>query len=150
MVRPTGASQPEGGRGAPPEGRGATDLPPAIEGTIPVAGLAPPRPPGPSSPANPDAAELDAIAAAGRPLTLPEAIGMAFRYQPRLRAQLEGIAQARGRQQIVASTFLPIVGGSYSVGGFDLGCGGPADPARRDAVDRVSTSSRASGPSPSA
>jgi outer membrane protein TolC len=57
-------------------------------------------------------------------LTLPEAIDMAFRYQPRLRVQLEGIAQARGRQEIVTSTFLPIVGGSYSVGGFDLGVGG--------------------------
>ncbi|MEA2630678.1 MAG: hypothetical protein QOE66_897 [Chloroflexota bacterium] len=124
MVRPAGASQTEGGRRAPPEGRGATDLPPAIEGTIPAAGLAPPGSPGPSSPANPDAAELDAIAASGRPMTLPEAIGMAFRYQPRLRAQLEAIAQARGRQEIVASTFLPVVGGSYSVGGFDLHVGG--------------------------
>jgi outer membrane protein len=64
------------------------------------------------------------MAASGRPMTLPEAIGMAFRYQPRLRAQLEAIAQARGRQEIVASTFLPVVGGSYSVGGFDLGVGG--------------------------
>ena len=30
------------------------------------------------------------------PLTLPEAIKLAFRYQPRLRAQVENVAQARG------------------------------------------------------
>src|SRR5262249_21704166 len=41
-----------------------------------------------------------------------------------LRVQLEGIEQARGRREIVASTFLPIVGGGYSVGGFDLDVGG--------------------------
>jgi outer membrane protein TolC len=78
----------------------------------------------PSPPATPDAAELDAITASGRPLTLAEAIDLAFRLQPRLRVQLESIAQARGRQEIVASTFLPIVGGSYHVGAYDLHVGG--------------------------
>jgi outer membrane protein TolC len=73
---------------------------------------------------SPDAAELDAIIAAGRPLTLAEAIELAYRNQPRLRVQLETIAQARGRREIVASTFLPIVGGSYSVGAYDLHVGG--------------------------
>jgi outer membrane protein TolC len=60
----------------------------------------------------------------GPPLTLPEAIGLAFRRQPRLRAQLESIAQARGREQIAFSTFLPTVGGNYDVGGFTLDVGG--------------------------
>ena len=31
---------------------------------------------------------------------------------------MESIAQARGRQQIAFSTFLPTVGGNYDVGGF--------------------------------
>ena len=124
MVRPTSLAQPEGVRGAPSEPRGDTNLPPAIGGEMPSAGLALPRPPTTHAPASPDAAELDAINAAGRPLTLTEAIELAFRYQPRLRIQLEGIAQARGRREIVASTFLPIVGGSYSVGAYDLGVGG--------------------------
>src|SRR4051794_28863239 len=61
---------------------------------------------------------------AGQPLTLPEAIGLAFRLQPRLRAQLESIAQARGREGIAFSTFLPTVAGNYDVGGFTLGVGG--------------------------
>jgi outer membrane protein TolC len=114
MVRPTAA---------PPPG---TSLPAAIEGGAPGAALASPRPPAPAPgpPASPDAAELDAIAASARPLTLPEAIELAFRYQPRLRSQLESIAQARGRKEIVASTFLPIVTGSYSFGGFDLDVNG--------------------------
>lgn len=124
MVRPTSAARPEGMPGAAPEARGGTNLPPAIEGATPSAGLAHPRPPAIGSPVSPDAAELDAITAAGRPLTLTEAIELAFRHQPRLRVQLEGIAQARGRREIVASTFLPVVGGSYSVGGYDLGVGG--------------------------
>lgn len=62
--------------------------------------------------------------ATGQPLALPEAIGLAFRLQPRLRAQLESIAQARGRKQIVFSTFLPTVAGNYDVGGFTLDVGG--------------------------
>jgi len=49
---------------------------------------------------------------------------VAFRAQPRLRAQLENIDQARGLQQIAFSTFLPIVAGHYDVGGFSLGVGG--------------------------
>ena len=77
-----------------------------------------------SSECDSDEATLDAIAASGKPLTLPEAIDLAFRSQPRLRAQLESIAQARGQQQIAFSTFLPIVAGNYDVGGFGLGSRG--------------------------
>ena len=66
--------------------------------------------------------------AEGQPLTLPEAIKLAFRLQPRLRAQLESIAQAGGREQIAFSTFLPTVGGHYDVGGYTLGVGGQSIP----------------------
>jgi outer membrane protein TolC len=115
-VRPTAAAQPEL----------AHALPPALQVPAPAAPLAPPRASSPSPPASPDAAELDAIIAAGRPLSLDEAIELAFRYQPRLRVQIESIAQARSRREIVMSTFLPMVAGSYSFGAFDLGVGGDA------------------------
>jgi outer membrane protein TolC len=75
-------------------------------------------------PADSDEAALEAVIASGQPLAVPEAIRMAFRFQPRLHAQLESIAQARGKQQIVFSTFLPLVNASYDVGGFGLGVGG--------------------------
>ena len=116
MVKPAGAARVEG--------QNKPDLPAALDGPIPAADLALPRAAEPPAAASPEAAELDAIAANGRAMTLPEAIANAFRDQPRLRAQLEAIAQAKGRQGIVTSTFLPTVGGAYSVGGFDLGVGG--------------------------
>ena len=47
-----------------------------------------------------DESTLDEIAATGKALTLGEAVELAFRYQPRLRAQLETIAQARGRSRL--------------------------------------------------
>jgi len=49
---------------------------------------------------------------------------MAFRFQPRLHAQLESIAQARGQQQIAFSAFLPLVAANYDVGEYSLGVGG--------------------------
>ena len=49
-----------------------------------------------SLPSDSDDATFDAIAANGKPVSLPEAIKLAFRHQPRLRAQLESIAQAAG------------------------------------------------------
>ena len=64
----------------------------------------------------------------GKPLTLPEAIELAYRSQPRLRAQLESIAQAQGQRQIVFSTFLPTVAAHYDAGGFSLGVGGQPIP----------------------
>jgi outer membrane protein TolC len=57
-------------------------------------------------------------------VTLPEAIKLAFRHQPRLKAQLEAISQAQGLEQIVFSTFLPTVAANYDVGEFSLGVGG--------------------------
>jgi outer membrane protein TolC len=129
-VRPASAAPPAGARGAELPGTAARELPPAIA----PAAAAPPPSAQPAAPANPDAAELEAIAVSGRPLTVDEAIGLAFRYQPRLRAQLEAIAQARGNEQIVASTFLPIVGGSYSFGGYDLHVGGNPIPLNLNGV----------------
>jgi outer membrane protein len=61
-------------------------------------------------------------------LGLPEAIGLAFQLQPRLRASLESIQQARGRADIAYSAFLPTVSTGYSVGGFEFGVGGQGVP----------------------
>jgi outer membrane protein TolC len=103
-----------------------TDLPPAIappsstESTVrPV-----PQPTDAAPAASADDSELEAIIASGRPLSLHEAIDLAFRLQPRLRAHLESVAQARGRQEIVASLFLPTVGVAGSFGGYDVSAGG--------------------------
>jgi outer membrane protein TolC len=57
-------------------------------------------------------------------LTLPDAIALAFHLQPRLRASLESIRQAQGKQDIAFSAFLPGATVGYSVGGFDLNAGG--------------------------
>jgi outer membrane protein TolC len=57
-------------------------------------------------------------------LTLPDAIALAFQRQPRLRAHLESIEQARGLKGIAQSLFLPTLGTAYSAGGFDLNVGG--------------------------
>jgi outer membrane protein TolC len=55
---------------------------------------------------------------------LPDAIALAFRLQPRLRASLESIQQARGKEDIAFAAFLPVLTSAYSVGGFDLNVGG--------------------------
>ncbi len=115
--------QPGPGAGVCSPGDQSSAIPPAI--------VEPPRQkdpdhsaPAPSLPSDSDQAALEAIAASGKPLTVSEAIDAAFRFQPRLRAQLETIAQARGLQQIVFSTFLPAAGTSFSGGGFNLGLHG--------------------------
>jgi outer membrane protein TolC len=59
---------------------------------------------------------------------LPDAIALAFRLQPRLRASLESIQQARGREAIAFAAFLPVASTGYSVGGFDLNVGGTGFP----------------------
>ena len=64
------------------------------------------------------------MTAAGKPLQLADAIQHAFRLQPRLRAQLENIAQARGQQQIAFSAFLPLVAANYDTGEYSLGANG--------------------------
>jgi outer membrane protein len=60
----------------------------------------------------------------GQPLTLPDAIDLAFRFQPRLRASVESIQQSRGRENIAFAAFLPTLATGYSLGGFDLNVGG--------------------------
>jgi outer membrane protein TolC len=59
-----------------------------------------------------------------QPLALPDAIALAFDLQPRLRASLESISQARGREDIAFAAYLPTLTSAYSVGGFDLNVGG--------------------------
>ena len=49
---------------------------------------------------------------------------MAFQLQPRLRASLESIRQAQGREDIAFAAYLPSVSAAYSVGGYDLRAGG--------------------------
>jgi outer membrane protein TolC len=120
---PAAAAAPDQKPGRSSGGAEANGLPPAIgeprREASPVASSSAPALPGDS-----DEEALDAITASGKPLTLPEAIDAAFRFQPRLRAQLEAISQARGLQQIAFSAFLPIVAGRYDVGGYSLGAGG--------------------------
>jgi outer membrane protein TolC len=65
---------------------------------------------------------------ADQPLTLAAAVDLAFRLQPRLRASLESIQQARGKEDIAFAAFLPNVSTGYSVGGFDLNVGGAGLP----------------------
>jgi outer membrane protein TolC len=122
-VKPAAAAQPGQGPEARVGGDGANAPLPAI--TEPPRGASSePSSHAPSLPSDSDEGALDAIIASGKPLTLPEAIQTAFHLQPRLRAQLETISQARGLQQIAFSAFLPVVAGSYDVGGFSLGAGG--------------------------
>src|SRR5262249_28174006 len=63
-----------------------------------------------------------------QPLTLAAAVDLAFRLQPRLRASLESIQQAQGKEDIAFAAFLPIVYSGYSVGGFDLNVSGTGLP----------------------
>jgi outer membrane protein len=123
-VQPTVVSQPLPANAVNKQEAQSTPLPAALD----RASL-PPNSDRPSTPAMPlpkdsDEASLDEIAATGKPLTLPEAVKLAFRYQPRLHAQVESVAQARGAQQIVFSTFLPMVAANYGVGEYSLGVGG--------------------------
>ena len=111
MVRPAAAERRQG--------RQDQSLPPALEPPPAAA----PRPIEAAEP-EPPATDATEEPPAGQPLTLPEAIRLAFRLQPRLRAQLESIAQAKAQEQIVFAAFLPTAGAHYDVGGFKLGVGG--------------------------
>jgi len=140
-VRPAAAAQPGPGTEARSEGDRSKTVQPGpgaqarSEGdrssAIPPAIVEPTQrrnsdhsSPATSLPSDSDQATLEAIAASGKPLTVSEAIDVAFRSQPRLRAQLETIDQARGLQQIAFSAFLPAAGTSFSGGGFNLGLHG--------------------------
>ena len=95
------------------------DEPPAPE-PLPASSLATSGPREPSAPAS----SVTNAERAGPPLPLQEAIGLAFRRQPRLRAHLESIEQARGVKGIAQSLYFPTLGTNYSVGGFNLNVGG--------------------------
>jgi outer membrane protein TolC len=62
------------------------------------------------------------------PLTLPDAITQAFRLQPRLRASLESIRQAQGREDIAFAAFLPTVSTAYLAGDYRVQAGGTGFP----------------------
>ena len=72
--------------------------------------------------------DASATSETGQTLSLSDAIGLSFQLQPRLKASLEGIEQAEGREDIAYSAFLPVVSAGYSVGGFDLNAGGAGFP----------------------
>jgi outer membrane protein len=83
----------------------------------------------PGSPQQVKARTSDAIGTgtqdlAGRPLTLDEAIALAFERQSRLRVYLEGVQQARGMSDIAFAPFLPTLATGYSVGAYNLNIGG--------------------------
>jgi outer membrane protein TolC len=80
----------------------------------------------PNPDASPQAVARDGVLC--QPLTLPDAVALAFRLQPRLRASLESIAQARGREDIAFAAFLPALTSAYSVGGFNMNAGGAGIP----------------------
>ena len=61
-------------------------------------------------------------------LSLPSAIDLAFRVQPKLRVALESIQQARAKEDIAFSAFLPLLTAGYSAGRFDLNVSGPGTP----------------------
>ncbi len=58
------------------------------------------------------------------PLSLSDAIALAYRLQPRLRVFLEGVVQSKGAETVALTPFLPSVVAGYSAGGFDLNVGG--------------------------
>jgi outer membrane protein TolC len=81
-----------------------------------------------ATPALPAPSEASVFCQPVQTLTLPDAVTLAFQLQPRLRASLESIQQARGREDIAFAAFLPLVTSGYSVGGFDLNVGGAGFP----------------------
>jgi outer membrane protein TolC len=81
----------------------------------------PAKPPGP-----PQGSEVSREP--GQTLTLADAVALAFRLQPRLRASLESIQQARGREDIAFAAFLPTVTSGYLAGGYHIQAGGTGFP----------------------
>jgi outer membrane protein len=69
-----------------------------------------------------------AVPVDGQVLTVPAAISMAFQLQPKLKASLETIHQARSNQDIAFAAFLPALRGGYSVGGYGLDVKGAGIP----------------------
>src|SRR5262249_58610854 len=96
-----------------------------------AAARPPPRPPAraprPPPRGRPPPPVPDGRCAPG-PLSLQDAVALAYRLQPRLRVFLEGVVQARGAETEAVAPFLPTAVAGYSVGGFDLNAGGAPVP----------------------
>jgi outer membrane protein TolC len=97
--------------------------PPALRGprTADAVDAAPAPPPALRGPG-------EAPCEPGQALTLPDAIALAFRLQPRLRASEESIQQAQGREGIAFAAFLPTLTSGYVVGGYHIQAGGVGFP----------------------
>jgi outer membrane protein TolC len=126
------SSEANAGEGRPREDNPAAQtaqdvLPPLQKSIVPElsprgnAGEAP-------APGGPAAVLLAGDGVPCQPLTLPEAIALAFQLQPRLRSALESIEQAARRQDIVHAAFLPVATTAYHQGGFHLNVGGEGIP----------------------
>src|SRR5262249_39293071 len=87
---------------------------------LPVAGSVP----APGEPAPPVTDDRQAPG----PLSLLDAVALAYRNQPRLRVFLEGVVQAKGAETVAVAPFLPSAVGGYWVGGFNLDVGGAPIP----------------------
>ena len=97
MVRPATTSEPLQATAANKDEVLSTPLPAALDHTSRPLDSSKPSTPAMPLPKDSDVASLDEIAATGKPLTLPEAIKLAFRYQPRLaRSGRERCSGARG------------------------------------------------------
>jgi outer membrane protein TolC len=90
-----------------------------VRADLPATDPAPVSP----SPGEPAPPVTDGRSVSG-PLSLPDAVALAFRLQPRLRVFLEGVVQARGAETLAVAPFLPTAVAGYSAGGFDLNVGG--------------------------
>jgi outer membrane protein TolC len=64
----------------------------------------------------------------GQTLTLADAVALAFRLQPKLKASLESIQQAQGREDIAFAAFLPSLTSGYVAGGYHIQAGGTGFP----------------------
>ena len=60
----------------------------------------------------------------GQTLTLADAIALAFRLQPKLKASLESIQQAQGREEIAFAAFLPALTSGFVAGAYYVQAGG--------------------------
>src|SRR5262245_19647161 len=108
---------PPGASLGPPSGMLESSVKPA-RADLPAADPAPATPPGEHAP------QFAEDRRASVPLSLPDAIALAHRLQPRLRVFLEGVAQAQGAERVALAPFLPTAIAGASVGGFHLNAGG--------------------------
>jgi outer membrane protein TolC len=122
-----GAGKGQAGEGGAAAKPAPEVLPPPEKPILPE--LPPPRQVGETAaPGGPPSVVLARDGVPCRPLTLPDAIALAFQLQPRLRSALETIEQAARRQDIAHAAFLPVAATGYHVGGFHLGVGGAGLP----------------------